>query len=45
MLEPMKLIMLPELGSTGAEEMSWFQRLLEGKGTKPFKLAPWPTAI
>ncbi len=27
MVDPMKLMMLVELGSTGAEEMSWFQGL------------------
>jgi hypothetical protein len=32
-------MMLSELGSTAAEEMSVFQRLLLEKGTKPFRLA------
>src|SRR5208283_1570315 len=30
------------MGSTGALEISVFQRLSAGKGTKPFRLAPWP---
>src|SRR3954470_23220080 len=34
-----------ELGSTGAEEMSVFQRLLPAKGTKPPRLAPCPVDI
>jgi len=41
----MKLMMLVELESTGAEEMSLFQRLSEGNGRKPLRLAPWPTDI
>jgi hypothetical protein len=36
-------MMVLELGSTGADEMSVFQRLLLEKGTKPFRLAVWPT--
>jgi hypothetical protein len=32
-----------EFGSTGAEEMSVFHKLLLVKGTKPFRLAPCPT--
>ena len=39
---PMKLRMLAELGSTGEEEMSLFQRLSEGNGRKPLRLAPCP---
>src|SRR5947207_2340026 len=31
-----------ELGSTGAEEMSWFQGLSAGKGRRPARLAPGP---
>src|SRR5215831_19150406 len=34
-----------EAESTGAEEMSLFQRLSEGNGRKPLRLAPWPTDI
>src|SRR5437660_11682107 len=41
----MKLMMLSELGSTGAVETSVFHRLELGNGTKPFRLAPWPTLI
>src|SRR5438094_5751674 len=44
-VEPIKLMMLSELGSTGAVEMSVFHRLELGNGTKPFRLAPWPTLI
>lgn len=39
---PMKLRMLAELESTGEEEMSLFQRLSEGNGRKPLRLAPCP---
>lgn len=45
MVGPMKLMMLAELGSTGALVMSVFQRLEERKGTKPLRLAPWPVDI
>lgn len=41
----MKLIIAPELASTGEEEMSVFQRLSAGNGTKPPRLAPWPSAM
>ena len=34
-----------EFGSTGADEISLFQRLSEGKGTKPPRLPPWPVDI
>ena len=34
-----------ELGSTGAEEISVFHRLLLEKGRKPFRLAVWPVDI
>ena len=34
-----------EFGSTGAAEMSVFQRLLPVKGRKPFRLAPAPVDI
>lgn len=34
-----------ELGSTAADEMSWFQELLSGNGRKPFRLASCPTAM
>ena len=34
-----------ELGSTGAEEMSVFRRLLLEKGRNPFRLAVWPVEI
>ena len=34
-----------ELGSTGEEEISLFQRLSEGNGRKPLRLAPWPVDI
>src|SRR5205807_3835305 len=36
---------LAELGSTGAADMSVFHKFELGKGTKPFRLAPWPTLI
>lgn len=39
---PMKLIIAAEFGSTGAEEISVFQRLSDGKGTNPLRLAPCP---
>jgi len=38
----MKLMIAMELGSTAAAEMSVFQRLFAGKGTKPPRLAPCP---
>src|SRR5579863_9303230 len=41
----MKLMMLAELGSTGAAEMSVFQRLVLGNGTKPLRLDNWPVLI
>src|SRR5205809_5771257 len=44
-VEPMKLMMLSEFGSTGAAEMSVFHRFELGNGTKPFRLAPWLTLI
>lgn len=34
-----------ELGSTGAEEISVFHKLLLEKGTNPFRLAIWPVDI
>ena len=40
----MALMMAAEFASMGAEEMSRFHALSLGKGTKPFRLAPWPTA-
>src|SRR5713101_2050059 len=44
-VEPMKLMMLAELRSTAAEEMSVLHRLLTGNGTKPLRLAPAPVLI
>ncbi len=41
----MKLMMLSELGSTGAIETSVFQRLLAGNGTNPLRPVSWPTVI
>src|SRR5215472_10689468 len=41
-VEPIKLMMFAELGSTEAAEMSVFQRLDAGKGTKPLRFAPGP---
>src|SRR5215471_21586754 len=41
----MKLMIAPELESTGEAEISLFQRLSLGKGTKPFRFAPWPRPI
>src|SRR5260370_28606870 len=38
-------MMVLEFGSTGAEEMSVFQRLLLEKGTNPCRLAVWPVDI
>src|SRR5438477_13189003 len=43
--DPMKLMMFAELASTCAVEMSVFHRLVDGKGTKPFKFAPCPRLI
>src|SRR5579871_317327 len=44
--EPTQFEMIElELGSTGAAEMSVFQRLLLENGTNPFRLAVWPVAI
>jgi hypothetical protein len=45
MLGPMKLIIALEFESTGEAEMSLFQRLSAGNGTKPLRLAPWPVLI
>ena len=45
MVEPMVLMMLPELESTDEAEMSLFQRLSEAKGTNPLRLAPAPKLI
>jgi hypothetical protein len=45
MLEPMKLMMAAEFASTGADEMSLFQRLSAGNGTNPFRPALWPRLI
>src|ERR1700733_7255114 len=42
---PMKLIIAAECGSTGAEEISSFQRLSAGNGTNPLRLALWPGLI
>ena len=39
------VMMVLELGSTGADEISVFQRLLLVKGTNPFRLAVCPTDI
>src|SRR6266849_4434764 len=45
MPEPMKLIIAEELGSTGAVEISLFQRLSVGNGRNPFSAALWPRLI
>src|SRR5580700_10980715 len=45
MPEPMKLMIAAEFASTGAEEMSLFQRLSAGTGTNPFRLALCPRLI
>jgi hypothetical protein len=45
MPEPMKPISAAEFASTGAEEMSLFQRLSAGNGTNPFRLALCPSDI
>jgi hypothetical protein len=45
MPEPMKLMIAAEFASTGAEEMSLFQRLSTGKGTNPFRPALCPRLI
>ena len=44
-LDPMKLMMADEFGSTAAPEISWFQRLALLKGRNPLRLAPWPALI
>src|ERR1039458_6368036 len=44
-VDPMKLMIAFEFGSSGALEMLVFQRLLVGKGMNPFKLAPCPRLI
>src|SRR5581483_3764713 len=44
-LEPMKLIMALELGSTCAAEMPVFQGLLLLNGRNPFRLPPWPVLL
>src|SRR5580765_4038623 len=41
---PMKPMIVAELPSTCAVEMSWFHGFVSGKGRKPFKLASCPTA-
>src|SRR5713101_2736241 len=41
----MKVMIFGEFASTGALEISVFHKLLDGKGTKPLRLAPWPTLI
>src|SRR5579863_2932357 len=41
-LAPMKLMIASELGSTAALKMFWFHALSDGKGMKPFRLAPRP---
>src|SRR5215831_19315893 len=43
-LLPMKPVMVPELASTAAVEMSWFHGLPAGNGRKPLRLASSPTA-
>src|SRR5579862_4380379 len=45
MPEPTKLMIAAEFESTGAEEISLFQRLSAGNGTNPFRLALWPRLI
>jgi len=45
MLEPMKLMIALEFGSTQELEMSVFQRLVEVNGRNPFKLPPTPVLI
>src|SRR6266478_9644851 len=44
-LDPIKLMIFAELGSTVAPETLVFHELLAGKGTKPFKLVSCPTVI
>src|ERR1700722_2376457 len=39
---PMKLISAAEFGSTGADEISVFHKLLAGNGTNPPRLPSWP---
>src|ERR1700682_2743956 len=41
----MKLMTAVEFESTGSLEISRFQRLSAGKGTKPPRLAPGPTVM
>src|ERR1700745_1302737 len=44
--DPTQFVMIElEFGSTGAEEISVFKRLLLVKGTKPLRLAPCPVDI
>lgn len=45
MLGPMKLMIAAEFESTGADEMSLFQRLSDGNGTNPLRLPPCPAVI
>jgi hypothetical protein len=42
---PMKLMIAAEFASSGAEEISLFQRLSDGNGTNPFRLALCPRLI
>src|SRR5882724_1068483 len=42
---PMNPMIVFELPSTWAVEMSWFQALVLGNGRKPLRLAPCPTAM
>src|ERR1039457_2072244 len=44
-VDPMKLMIASEFGSSGALAMFVFQRPLDGKGMNPFKLAPCPKLI
>src|ERR1022692_4360792 len=44
-VDPMKVMIVSEFGSSGALAMFVFQRLLDGKGMNPFKLAPCPRLI
>jgi hypothetical protein len=41
----MKLMIAPELGSTGEAEMSVFHKFAGVKGRNPFRLAPTPVPI
>src|SRR6266852_4420825 len=45
MLGPMKLMMASEFASTGAPEISVFQRLSLAKGRNPLRLAPCPVLM